>query len=70
MNNEEYFGEVRWCKDDVICAMDLRGIPLTEENIVRAVTVCANNNYLRDGQIERGWEIIDYLLGDEFVEKE
>lgn len=54
----------------MICAMDHRGIPLTEENIARAVTVCANNHYLRDGQIERGWEIIDYLLGDEFAEEE
>jgi len=59
----EVFCEIKWCKVDLLCAMDRRGIELTDENIDKALKAVG---YLHDRSIEEGWETMDILLSLEF----
>ena len=35
---EEWFGQVRWCEDDLKAALEDQGYPVTENNIANTVT--------------------------------
>lgn len=57
--NDEYFGVVRWCKDDIEAALIDRGLPTTDNNIEKLYKLC-NNHWFADAMIEVGW---DYIYG-------
>lgn len=56
-DNTEWFGIVRWCKDDLISALTDRGYPATEHNIATLYNLC-NQHWFTDNMIETGWEYI------------
>lgn len=56
MNN--YFGEVRWCKEDLEVALKNKGLPVTENNLSRLYVICSHH-WFRDYTIEAGWEFIN-----------
>lgn len=60
---DEVFCEIKWCIVDLLCAMDKRGIELTDENIDKALKAV---DYLHDRSVEEGWETMDVLLSLEF----
>lgn len=56
-NEDEWFGVVRWCDDDIKDALDLYGITITESNIARLRSICKHHSFT-DVMIERGWDYI------------
>ena len=56
-NNVEWFGQVRWCEDDLKVALENEGYPATESNIAKLYDLC-NNHFFTDFMIEKGWEYI------------
>ena len=52
---------ITWCVEDVLCAMERRGIELTDENLNRIM----NHRFertLNERSTEEGWEIIDVII--------
>ena len=52
-----YFGEVRWCKEDLETALKDRGLPVTENNINKLYVICSHHQF-NDYMIEAGWDFI------------
>jgi len=63
VNDNEFFGEVRWCMDDLRAAFEAAGIEPTEANVEKLFHMCESHNFT-DQMIERGWEVIDSLIED------
>lgn len=61
---EEWFGVVRWCEDDLKCALEEQGYPVTENNIAKLYNRCSHHSFT-DIMIERGWEFIYDNIGDD-----
>ena len=59
---EEYFGVVRWCEEDLKCALINEGYPVTENNISKLSMIC-DNHWFTDCMIEAGWEYIENNIG-------
>lgn len=57
---DKVFCEIRWCVEDLLVAMDMHGIELTDGNIDKALKAVG---YLHDRSVEEGWETMDVLLG-------
>ena len=62
MNNNEYFGIVRWCNDDIAAKLEDMGIEASEENIAAVRKNCENNKFFRDTMIEAGWYMIEAAI--------
>lgn len=62
MNNNEYFGIVRWCNDDIAAKLEDMGIEASEENIAAVRCACENNHHFTDTMIEAGWMAIEYTI--------
>ena len=52
---EEYFGIVRWCEEDLQNALEVKGYPITENNIAKLRRAC-ESHWFTDHMIEQGWE--------------
>ena len=61
---DEWFGQVRWCKEDLEEALRQRGYPVTENNVNKLYQHC-NNHWFTDQMIEAGWEFIYSMIGYE-----
>ena len=57
-NKEEYFGKIRWCKNDIADALDMRNYPMTKNNIDIIYDALTNNHSFVDHMIESGWDYI------------
>lgn len=56
-SKKEWFGEVRWCEDDLIVALKDHGYPATENNIAKLYSICTSHRFT-DHMIEAGWEFM------------
>lgn len=59
---EEWFGQVRWCEEDIKAALEDRGYPVTENNIAKLSNLC-NSHWFTDHMIEAGWEYMYNNIG-------
>lgn len=55
INDEEWFGQVRWCEDDLKNALEVQGYAVTENNIAKLYGLCQHHSFT-DCMIEAGWE--------------
>lgn len=62
-SEEDWFGKVRWCNDDIVAALQKKHIKPTDEN-VSLVRRQLEHHIFRDVQIERGWGHIDWVIED------
>ena len=62
INDDEWFGKVRWCNEDLEEALDDNGYPVTENNISKLRREC-DNHWFTDHMIEAGWEYINAQIG-------
>ena len=60
---KEWFGEVRWCEDDLKAALAEQGYPTTENNIAKLYAACDHHRFA-DQMIESGWDYIYNQIGD------
>ncbi len=58
----EFFGEVKWYKDDLVNALECCNYPLTENNIEKLYNLC-NNHWFVDYMIEMGFEYMYNHIG-------
>ena len=58
----DWFGEVRWCEEDLKNALEVQGYPVTENNISRLYSLC-EHHFFTDCMIERGWEYMYDQIG-------
>lgn len=61
MENTEWFGVVRWCDEDIRCALDLAGFEPTIENVSSVRRKCEHHSFT-DAMIERGWEVMEQMI--------
>lgn len=54
---KEWFGEVKWSKEDLANALEVKGFPVTENNIAKLYEIC-NSHWFTDYMIEMGWQYI------------
>lgn len=60
----DWFGQVRWCEEDLKNALEVQGYPVTENNVAKLYSLCTHH-FFTDCMIERGWEYIyDQIGGD------
>ena len=59
---EEWFGQVRWCEDDLKVALEDKGYPVKENNIAKLYTLC-DSHWFIDQMIEAGWEYMYNIIG-------
>ena len=57
MKENEWFGQVRWCEDDLKVALEDRGYPVTEENIAKLYNIC-QSHWFTDCMIAAGWQFM------------
>ena len=62
VDKAEWFGVVRWCRDDLIGALTGKEYPITENNINKLYEIC-NHHWFADHMIEAGWEFIYAQIG-------
>lgn len=62
---KEWFGQVRWCDEDLENALEVQGYSVTENNIEKLRALC-NNHWFTDYMIEAGWNYMydNVGLGD------
>ena len=63
-NNNNYFGVVRWCAEDVADAIETQGFEPTEEN-VKTVMSELNEMALTAVMIQAGWDYLYNLVNEE-----
>lgn len=61
--DDEWFGVVRWCRDDIISALTDKGYPVTENNINKLESLC-KHHWFSDHMIEAGWDYINFNIGN------
>ena len=59
---DKWFGQVRWCEEDLMGALEDQGYPATENNIAKLYSLC-NSHWFTDHMIEAGWEYINNNIG-------
>lgn len=62
MNDEKWFGQVRWCEDDLKMALEDQGYPATENNIAKLYEIC-QSHWFTDHMIEVGWQYMYDNIG-------
>lgn len=62
-NNNNYFGIVRWCAEDVANAIETQGFEPTEEN-VKTVMAELSETALTAVMIQAGWEYLYNLVNE------
>ena len=63
--NNEWFGIVRWCNEDIASALEDKGIKATEENVNKIRKALENSHWFIDFMIEQGWQYIYETIDDE-----
>ena len=62
INDDEWFGQVRWCDEDLENALEVQGYPVTENNIEKLRAWC-NTHGFTDDMIEAGWKYMYNTIG-------
>lgn len=63
-NNNNYFGVVRWCVEDVMDAIETQGFESTEENVNRVMAEFSETA-LQAVMIQAGWEYLYEIVNSE-----
>ena len=61
--NNEWFGIVRWCDEDIESALEDQGFEPTEENVAKLHNL-VDNHWFEDMMIEAGWNYIYEQIAD------
>jgi hypothetical protein len=61
-DEDDWFGIVRWCEDDLKAALEDQGYPVTENNIAKLYGLCSHHRFT-DHMIEAGWEYMYSSIG-------
>ena len=59
---KEYFGEVKWHREDLENALEVQGYPVTENNIRKLYAIC-DTHWFTDYMIEMGWNYMYDHIG-------
>lgn len=59
---EEWFGEVKWNKEDLVNALEVQCYPVTENNIKKLYDI-VSNHWFTDYMIEMGWQYMYEQIG-------
>jgi hypothetical protein len=62
-DDDEWFGKVRWCEEDLEEALKEQGYPVTENNVSKLRSLC-EHHFFTDCMIERGWDYIYDQIGE------
>ena len=62
ISDVEWFGEVRWCDEDLENALDDNGYLVTEKNVSKLRREC-DSHWFTDYMIEAGWDYINVHVG-------
>ena len=70
----EWFGQVRWCEEDLINALEVQNYPVTENNIAKLRAACEGRGFT-EFMVQAGWEFMYNTIGnddswDEYEEDE
>ena len=60
----EWFGQVRWCEDDLKEALRVQGYAITENNMSKLRQLC-ESHWFTDHMIEAGWEYMYSHIGSD-----
>ena len=60
LDEEEYFGSVKWCREDIESLVDEQNYPKASEFIDEVMTACKNDNNFTDSMCEAGWHSINH----------
>lgn len=63
-NNNNYFGIVRWCEEDVANAIKEQGFEPTEEN-VKIVMGTLNESAFISFMVQAGWDYLYNIVNQE-----
>ena len=58
----EWFGQVRWCEEDLINALECCDYPVTDNNIAKLYAIC-DKHWFVDVMIEAGWQYMYENIG-------
>lgn len=58
----EWFGQVRWCEEDLRNALECCDYPVTENNIAKLYAIC-DKHWFTDVMIEAGWQYMYENIG-------
>lgn len=64
INDDKWFGKVRWCEEDLIGALKDQGLPVTENNIAKLSSLC-DKHWFTDHMISAGWEYMYNVIDNE-----
>lgn len=58
------FGKVEWNEEDIINALDLYGLDITDDLVDEVISKCEDKNRIQEAMIEAGWNVIYSILDD------
>lgn len=61
-DDDDWFGKVRWCEEDLESALKKKGYPITDNNVSKLRSMC-EHHFFTDCMIERGWDYIEDQIG-------
>jgi hypothetical protein len=67
MEDNTWFGVVRWCNEDIAQKLAEAGIEPTADNVEAVRCECENGHQFIDNMIASGWEFIEYIIFDKFI---
>lgn len=62
--DDEWFGRVRWHRQDVESRIFEMGYESSPENVSKVCDSLKNGHYLEDCMVERGWDCIENVISD------
>lgn len=64
MENNDWFGIVRWCDEDIAAKLEDMGLEPSEDNIRTVRCYLENGHQLTDAMIEAGWMVIECAIDE------
>lgn len=61
---QEYFGIVRWCREDIVGKMKEKHIETTEERVAQVINQLSHHSFT-DMMIETGWDVIEQVIDEQ-----
>ena len=62
----EWFGEVKWCEEDLKCALENKNYPITKNNVAKLYAFC-NSHWFTDYMIEAGFNYMYSVIGKDGI---
>lgn len=61
--NQEWFGIVRWCEEDLKSALEENGFPVTDKNVAELYNRLQHHSFT-DCMIATGWDFINDTISN------